>query len=60
MQTTLGGAAEADRVDGTIAATVATARAAGAHLGNPPVSDRHTKRPHFCSYPIVFSSESQA
>lgn len=24
---------------------------------NPPVADRHTRRPHFSSYPIVFSPE---
>ena len=49
-----------DHLYGTVAVMVAATLARGGHPDpdNPPVADRHTRRPHFSSYPIVFTPES--
>lgn len=50
-----------DHLYGTVAVMVGATLAHGGRPDpdNPPVADRHTKRRHFSSYPIVFSSESR-
>lgn len=56
-----GGTLDDDHLYGTVAVMVAATLAHGGRPDphNPPIADRDTKRPHFSSYPIVFSSESE-
>ena len=48
-----------DHLYGTVAVMVAATLARGGRPDpdNPPVADRHTRRPHFSSYPILFDPE---
>ena len=54
------GAPGDDHLYGTVAVMVAAVLAHGGRPDpdNPPTADRHTRRPHFSSYPVVFTPES--
>ena len=51
------GAPDDDHLYGTVAVMVSATLAAGGRPDpdNPPVQDPNTRRPHFSSYPIVFT-----